>query len=1050
MAETIREMLIRLTMDAGGMQKATQEAKRQIAQVTSEIKSMGDDADAKLKLLGEKLDLQKGQADNYAKAIEQAKTNLANAATEADKLAKAKNLSTLETELVKVQNAAKATADEINRINAAKFTNFGTAMQTAGRHMQNFARGFNLYVAAPLAALGVSSYKAFTGYESAFAGVKKTVEETDTTKYEDLNAAFLEMSEQIPVAYEEFSALGESAGALGVGADQLVKFVRTVADLSATTDDLDAQTGANVLARLLNITEQGDYSNIDRVGAALVDLGNKTAATEGEIAAMAQRMASTGELADFSTPEILALAAGFTSVGINAEAGGSAAGKLMKKMQLAAEVGGKAMRVFADEETTAGMSLREIQLAADDTKWLTGLADALQMTKKETKNLIDSGAALEQFSGVMGLTAQQYIAGWNQSSAQSMMAFFQGLASLEATQGEESILSMLAAMDLTEIRLSNLIAAAASNPQLFADALSTANQAYEENIALADEANKRYATTASQDTVRYNKIENAQADLGENVATAIEPAKKAIDGLLESFNALSDVDQQKIVNVMGSLIIGGAGLQALASTTTAIGNITKGIGYLVEHKTGIISALSGIAQSPIFQVVAAGAAVYALASFLNSIPTNVENILAGLADIKININQESKDATLAAIAEVKAAKDALTGEKSAEYEGYSAAVAAGYGTAETFGMALEYERMKAEKGIADISAMYGPMIKDLDKQIAAAVTAGDETLAGSLRDQREAQKGEWDQYVKRGQTAYTEAVTALVNGMMLAQPEAKAALERASKEYDLLALLEQVMDSDADEADWEGMKQNLLKGLAEAGYGEEYDLSSSNFSGLLTVIREDLMKSLTEDTALANKGSLAYTLLDTLLSAKGVTDLLDFTQLHGALDGIVETMDFKQAAQKAKDDGKLDQFGQFLTGGLADGVTNNAGAVAATMTTIRNDVLAALRAAFEMHSPSMLMTREGINIPAGIADGIRAGAAMAVNALNAMGSMLQTAASAQGSAAAAAYVSAFNAGMSGLNKGGAPGTGGSVSAKDLRSEMQSLTRREQAGYGSRG
>jgi hypothetical protein len=70
--------------------------------------SATDNTANKLKLLGEKLNIQKGQVDNYAKAVEQAKKNLANASTEADKLAKARDLSRLETDLNKAKAAAKA------------------------------------------------------------------------------------------------------------------------------------------------------------------------------------------------------------------------------------------------------------------------------------------------------------------------------------------------------------------------------------------------------------------------------------------------------------------------------------------------------------------------------------------------------------------------------------------------------------------------------------------------------------------------------------------------------------------------------------------------------------------------------------------------------------------------------------------------------------------------------------------------------------------------------------------------------------------------------
>jgi hypothetical protein len=77
------------------------------------------------------------------------------------------------------------------------------------------------------------------------------------------------------------------------------------------------------------------------------------------------------------------------------------------------------------------------------------------------------------------------------------------------------------------------------------------------------------------------------------------------------------------------------------------------------------------------------------------------------------------------------------------------------------------------------------------------------------------------------------------------------------------------------------------------------------------------------------------------------------------------------------------------------------------METVRDKTIAAIRAAFQMQSPSVLMMGEGVNITAGIAQGILQGIPLASVAMTALGTALIAIASAQGASAGVAYGSAF-------------------------------------------
>ena len=72
--------------------------------------------------------------------------------------------------------------------------------------------------------------------------------------------------------------------------------------------------------------------DVDRLGSTVVALGNSTTTTEKEIVEMAQRLAGAGAQAGFSSDEIMSVSAAMSSVGIEAEAGGTAMTQIWNKM----------------------------------------------------------------------------------------------------------------------------------------------------------------------------------------------------------------------------------------------------------------------------------------------------------------------------------------------------------------------------------------------------------------------------------------------------------------------------------------------------------------------------------------------------------------------------------------------------------------------------------------------------------------------------------------------------------------------------------------------
>ena len=1021
-SESVRELVVKLSMDTDKFNTAAKNIQAQIKNVKSEFNALGTSTDTcagkvstakeKLASLTTTLELQKNKISVYTNALAAANKQLGGATTDAGKLAAANKATAIETQL----NNAKAAAIDLEKqiaqtqatINAMKFTEAGAALTALGTRIRSIGRSMSLYITAPLAMLGGKAYTTANDYESAFAGVKKTVNATNE-EFDALYESLLDLSEVKPTSFVDLAKIMEVAGQLGVPIANMREFTSVAADLSESTD-LSAEQAATQLAKLLKITQEGDYSNIERVGSVLVGLGNDVAATESEILDMATRMAAAGSLTGFDTTQILALAASFTELGINAEAGGSAAGKLMKKMEVAAKTGEKAKDII----DATGMSLRELQLMQDaDSKGFKAIAQGMGLTSGELKDYMGSLQALNDFASVMGMTTEQFAQGWDASPIDTILGFFSSLGDLDES-GVESVVTVLDNMGLTEIRLSNLIGAAAKGADGMAANVELAGKSYADNAALAEEAGKRYETQSAQNDINMNKIENTMADAGENIVDMIQPIIDKIVELIQKFGELSEQDQSKVISAFACFAAAGPIVTAIGATVGAIGKVSTGIGNIIQGKSKWQAALTNMLGSNAFWGLTAGAGILLLVSTLASISTDTQKIVDGLSGLEISIDEDSKNATLKAIADVRNATDALSGETGQKNAGTSRAVKAGYGTSSMFGTALEYERQLAESEITDLSSQYGVMIDNYNAKIAEAVLNGDTSSADKYAAARDKTQTEWDAQVAASREGYTRSVNDLINGMMAQQPEQAKKLREASDIYDLMA---RVYDANAnaassEEGPYEYYNKIFTKDVLDKYFnGNSFDdvlgASGGDYATIGTQLYEILNGKLNESVMAANDGSLAYTLLSSMLSSDGATDMLDMSALDGAAEGIVKTLDFKGASAAAKEKGSSD-IGAYISLGVGSGILDNAGAVTPGVNAIRDATVTSLRAAFQMHSPSRLMAQEGINIPLGIASGILSGTGAAVSAIAAMGAAMQAEAARQAAMIRAILASAFS------------------------------------------
>ena len=330
---------------------------------------------------------------------------------------------------------------------------------------------------------------------------------TDLTVEElaDMSDAIKAMSTEIPATTTDIAAVAEAAGQLGIQKDALLDFTRVMTMLGTATN-MTAEDAATALARFANITGMS-ADNYDRLGAVIVDLGNNFATTESEITQMGTRLASGGRLAGLTEPQIMALAAAMSSVGIEAEAGG------------------------------------------------TAMTQTLNAIEKAVANGED---ALQGFADVAGMSADEFAQTWSTDALDALTAFIRGLGTLDE-RGESAVL-VLEDLGLKGIRQGNMLKSLALAADQMDSAVQTAYTAWDENIALTNEANKRYATTQS----KLDMMQNAYNNLKVAVGDAFAPA------LRDVYDAGTDV-----LNVLGAFVQENPALvKGVATFTGVVGGAT--------------------------------------------------------------------------------------------------------------------------------------------------------------------------------------------------------------------------------------------------------------------------------------------------------------------------------------------------------------------------------------------------------------------------------------------------------------------------------------------
>lgn len=491
----------------------------------------------------------------------------------------------LTAQVVEYQRAMRTAAgstDELGQsLAAAK-----VKLQEQHQAMNQVGQGFMAAGALALAATALVT-KAAIDWESAWAGVTKTVNGTPG-QLQEIEDGLRSMAKELPATHEELAGIAEAAGQLGVERSGILAFTRTMVDLSETTN-LSADEASTSIAQLMNIMQTAP-DEVDNLGAALVALGNDGASTERDIVQMAQRIAGAGAVIGLSEADVLAFANALASVGIDAEAGGSSISRVMTDIAMAVS---------------------------------------------------DGGEELSKFAQVAGVSGEDFAATFKGDPSEAIVTFIEGLGRINDSGGD--VFKTLSDLGQTDIRVSQALLGMANSGDLLRKSLDLGTKAWDENTALAAEAQKRYETTGSKLQVMANRVTDAAIALGDSFLPAVQAGADVLGEFADMLGGMPPQAQAVIAGILGLTAVvglgGGAFLLAIpkiaefqialdtlsSSDIPGVAKAATGLQATMTKTGGAIRSVAGFLTGPWgIALAAAGAGVYILQQALDSLKATSE------------------------------------------------------------------------------------------------------------------------------------------------------------------------------------------------------------------------------------------------------------------------------------------------------------------------------------------------------------------------------------------------------------------------------------------
>lgn len=391
-----------------------------------------------------------------------------------------------------LKNELAGMSNEFISSNETLLRLYDTLGKVSSKSLQ-FANTIKPYSMLSFAGIAAATKTAIE-FEDAWAGVTKTVDGTPQ-QLAKIDDGLKNLAQTTSSTYQDIAHYAELAGQMGIPTDSIVGFTKTITELGDTTN-LVGEEAAQSIAKFSNVmVSQSKKTNTyySRLGSTIVDLGNKFSTTESDIMDMATRLGVAGKMVGLNSNQVLGLSTALSSLGIEAAAGGSSVSKMLKKIDLAVSTG--------DEN-------------------------------------------LSKFAEVSGMTSQQFQKAWGEDAAGTFLKFVEGIGK------SSDITKTLNDLGITEIKQAQSMGALAQSSDVLANALNVSKNAWNSNTAMANEAEKRYATLKSQLSQTWEAIKQAGDELGQAFAPTLTDLLKIVKKAANAFSDLDEGTQQTIAKML--------------------------------------------------------------------------------------------------------------------------------------------------------------------------------------------------------------------------------------------------------------------------------------------------------------------------------------------------------------------------------------------------------------------------------------------------------------------------------------------------------------------
>ena len=366
-------------MKAQGFEKAVAEAKK-LGKSAEQVGNEFTEARSRVKILSGQLQearleveriVREGRMVDFKEAaaeVNRLEIELNKAEHEAEKVRHEFNIINEEHEFRKVSEEIALAEARLSAYNrelresiALNKANFGASIKNLGY------AGLSTVTPAVMMA-GMYMIQGANDIDAAYRNMRKTVQGTEQD-FEKLKDAAQEFASHGVVSTDQVLEIQAMGGQLGIAVDKLDEFSEAIANITIATTITDASLAAEQLGQMANIMtdmREGLAAGEDVFGKysdMIVRLGNNSATTEDKITQVLQRIAASGNLFGFTTPQLAALATAVASSGQGAEAAGTAISRSFSQIETACAKGGESLDKFA---AVAGMSAEEFASAWEE------------------------------------------------------------------------------------------------------------------------------------------------------------------------------------------------------------------------------------------------------------------------------------------------------------------------------------------------------------------------------------------------------------------------------------------------------------------------------------------------------------------------------------------------------------------------------------------------------------------------------------------------------------------------------------------------------------